>query len=153
MARVFVIVRGKATKLPCISLWQMRPSLDRSCVARMRSQCKGRRLKRFDFPAGACAGDVENFCASVKPGEARLADCLSKQQDEEAKGNTEGKPVDSSAYRHRSENASMIHDVHFSVHVLKLVHASQARHSVMIVKRSSHSSGLSLARVSTGTCL
>ena len=33
---------------------------------------------------------MENFCASVKPGEARLADCLSKQQDEEAKGNTEG---------------------------------------------------------------
>lgn len=43
--------------------------------------------------AGACAGDVENFCASVKPGEARLADCLSKQQDEEAKGNTEGVPT------------------------------------------------------------
>ena len=26
----------------------------------------------------------------MKPGEARLADCLSKQQDDEAKGNTEG---------------------------------------------------------------
>jgi hypothetical protein len=36
---------------------------------------------------------VENFCASVKPGEARLADCLSKQQDEETKGNTEGVPT------------------------------------------------------------
>lgn len=75
-------------------------------------------MKRVRFPAGACAGDVENFCASVKPGEARLADCLSKQQDEEAKGNTEGKPVDCPAYQHRSKIASMLNDIHFSVHVL-----------------------------------
>ncbi|BDA41257.1 probable Golgi apparatus protein 1 [Coccomyxa sp. Obi] len=42
---------------------------------------------------GACAGDVENFCATVKPGEGRLAICLTKQQDEEAKGNIEGKTL------------------------------------------------------------
>lgn len=40
--------------------------------------------------AGACAGDIENFCATVKPGEGRLSECLTRQQDEEAKGNVEG---------------------------------------------------------------
>jgi hypothetical protein len=42
------------------------------------------------FNAGACAGDVENFCSTVKPGELRLAECLTKQQEEEAKGNVQG---------------------------------------------------------------
>jgi hypothetical protein len=40
--------------------------------------------------AGTCAGDVENFCTGIKPGEGRLAACLSKQQTEEEKGNIEG---------------------------------------------------------------
>ena len=40
--------------------------------------------------AGTCAGDVENFCTGVKPGEGRLAECLTKQQTEEEKGNVEG---------------------------------------------------------------
>ena len=40
--------------------------------------------------SGACAGDIDNFCAKVEPGEQRLSACLSTQQDEEAKGNNEG---------------------------------------------------------------
>lgn len=42
---------------------------------------------------GACAGEIDTFCKDVKPGENRLADCLTKQQDEEAKGNIEGKKL------------------------------------------------------------
>ena len=38
----------------------------------------------------ACAGDIDNFCPETKPGEGRIADCLTKQLDEEAKGNVEG---------------------------------------------------------------
>lgn len=40
--------------------------------------------------SGSCAGDIENFCSKLEPGEQRLAICLTTQQDEEAKGNTEG---------------------------------------------------------------
>ncbi|KAK9838535.1 hypothetical protein WJX81_005974 [Elliptochloris bilobata] len=42
---------------------------------------------------GTCAGDVENFCTGTKPGEGRLAACLTKQQTEEEKGNIEGKTL------------------------------------------------------------
>lgn len=30
------------------------------------------------------------FCDEVKPGEGRLSECLTKQMEEEAKGNVEG---------------------------------------------------------------
>ena len=38
----------------------------------------------------ACAGDIDNFCPETKPGEGRIAECLTKQLDEEAKGNVQG---------------------------------------------------------------
>ena len=40
--------------------------------------------------AGACAGDIDTFCLDVKPGEKRISDCLSSQEEEEDKGNVEG---------------------------------------------------------------
>lgn len=40
--------------------------------------------------AGDCAGDIDNFCDSVKAGVNRLATCLSKQLEEEEKGNVQG---------------------------------------------------------------
>lgn len=40
--------------------------------------------------AGACAGDIDNFCTDVKPGEGRISECLTKQLEEEGKGNVEG---------------------------------------------------------------
>jgi Golgi apparatus protein 1 len=43
-----------------------------------------------DICTGACAGDIDNFCAKVEPGEQRLSACLTQQQEEEAKGNNEG---------------------------------------------------------------
>ena len=36
--------------------------------------------------------DIESFCKSIKPGELRLAVCLSNQLAEEEKGNVEGAP-------------------------------------------------------------
>lgn len=41
--------------------------------------------------AGDCAGDIDNFCMDVKPGEGRISACLTKQLEEENKGNVEGK--------------------------------------------------------------
>jgi len=38
----------------------------------------------------SCAGDIDNFCADTKPGEGRISECLTKQFQEEAKGNVEG---------------------------------------------------------------
>eukprot|EP00884_Botryococcus_braunii_P009911 jgi/Botrbrau1/18921/Bobra.177_2s0075.1 len=40
---------------------------------------------------GDCGGDIDNFCSEVKAGVRRLADCLSKQLEEEGKGNVQGK--------------------------------------------------------------
>jgi len=40
--------------------------------------------------AGDCAGDIDNFCATVPAGEGRLAACLTKQGDAEAAGNSAG---------------------------------------------------------------
>eukprot|EP00884_Botryococcus_braunii_P009912 jgi/Botrbrau1/18922/Bobra.177_2s0076.1 len=42
---------------------------------------------------GDCAGDIDNFCGEVKAGVSRLADCLSKQLEEEEKGNVQGKKL------------------------------------------------------------
>lgn len=39
---------------------------------------------------GDCAGDIDNFCEKVTAGVNRLADCLSKQLEEEEKGNVQG---------------------------------------------------------------
>ena len=85
-------------------------------------------LKHYATSVGACAGDVENFCASVTPGEARLGDCLSKQQDEEAKGNTEGAlrnlpiPVWASPW-----HSSTIHTLRRSLRQLIQLHNLQGR--------------------------
>ena len=40
--------------------------------------------------ADKCAADVDTFCSMVRPGEGRLADCLSAQQAAEEKGNVDG---------------------------------------------------------------
>ena len=40
--------------------------------------------------AGACAAAYDAFCAKIKPGEGRFADCLTAQQHEEEKGNVDG---------------------------------------------------------------
>lgn len=39
---------------------------------------------------GACEADSINFCKDVVPGEGRLAECLTKQQQEEDNGNVDG---------------------------------------------------------------
>ena len=67
----------------------------RSCTRQRQppsgcSQGTGSPQKVGDRRAGTCAGDVENFCTGIKPGEGRLAACLTKQQTEEEKGNIEG---------------------------------------------------------------
>ena len=45
------------------------------------------------FVAGFCAGDLERFCAATRPGEGRIALCLTKQLEieQESKGTVEGK--------------------------------------------------------------
>ncbi|KAK9820440.1 hypothetical protein WJX72_010380 [[Myrmecia] bisecta] len=40
-----------------------------------------------------CAGDIDAFCDGIKPGESRLADCLTQQMTEEEKGNVDGKKL------------------------------------------------------------
>jgi hypothetical protein len=40
--------------------------------------------------SGDCAGDIDNFCEKVNAGVKRLANCLSKQLEEEEKGNVQG---------------------------------------------------------------
>ena len=40
--------------------------------------------------AGLCMADIDSFCGAVKPGERRIAECLSKQKAEEEKGNVDG---------------------------------------------------------------
>ncbi|KAK9797745.1 hypothetical protein WJX73_005342 [Symbiochloris irregularis] len=42
---------------------------------------------------GLCDHDIDAFCAKVRPGELRLATCLSNQKTEEEKGNVEGKKL------------------------------------------------------------
>ena len=41
--------------------------------------------------AVSCAGDIDNFCATTRPGEGRIALCLTEQLEQESKGNVEGK--------------------------------------------------------------
>ena len=41
--------------------------------------------------AVSCAGDIDNFCATTRPGEGRIALCLAEQLEQESKGNVEGK--------------------------------------------------------------
>ena len=43
--------------------------------------------------AGSCGGDIDSFCVDVMPGEGRLSGCLTKQIEDEEKGNTDGKKV------------------------------------------------------------
>eukprot|EP00242_Pyramimonas_sp_CCMP2087_P000757 CAMPEP_0198232122 /NCGR_PEP_ID=MMETSP1445-20131203/115560_1 /TAXON_ID=36898 /ORGANISM="Pyramimonas sp., Strain CCMP2087" /LENGTH=884 /DNA_ID=CAMNT_0043912773 /DNA_START=630 /DNA_END=3284 /DNA_ORIENTATION=- len=42
---------------------------------------------------GRCASDITHFCAEVKPGEGRLAKCLTTQNDLEEKGNVDGRKM------------------------------------------------------------
>lgn len=42
---------------------------------------------------GSCKGDIKHFCKDIKPGEGRIAACLTNQQNEEAKGNVVGKKI------------------------------------------------------------
>ena len=102
---------------------------------------------------GACAGDVENFCASVKPGEARIADCLSKQQDEEAKGNTEGKVLtpQPSSSGHFCELLAQLHEPDAVQQLTGVCPAGKTMTDDC--KKELHSSESSLARASTEICL
>lgn len=38
-----------------------------------------------------CEADIKYFCVKIKPGEGRLATCLSNQIEEEAKGSVTGR--------------------------------------------------------------
>jgi len=42
---------------------------------------------------GPCASDIMHFCPEVKPGENRIIKCMGNQQDEEAKGNVQGRKI------------------------------------------------------------
>ena len=42
---------------------------------------------------GECAADIKHFCGTTKPGEGRLAACLTNQQDAEAAGTAAGRTL------------------------------------------------------------
>lgn len=42
---------------------------------------------------GACKADVKHFCQDIRPGEGRIAACLTNQQNEESKGNNVGRRI------------------------------------------------------------
>lgn len=44
---------------------------------------------------GACANDIEHFCAGIKPGEGRISTCITKQLDAESAGNVDGRKISS----------------------------------------------------------
>ena len=43
------------------------------------------RRSHFGIGAGACSKELEQWCSSVKPGEGRLAKCMTDQLADEAK--------------------------------------------------------------------
>ena len=42
---------------------------------------------------GDCASDVKFFCKTVKPGEGRIAACLTNEQDQEENGAVTGRKI------------------------------------------------------------